>query len=41
VEGSCKYGDDPSGSGATELVRTLRSLTISYTVVKEAFGKKV
>jgi hypothetical protein len=28
VAGSCEYGDEPSGSGATELVRLLRRFII-------------
>jgi hypothetical protein len=27
VEGSCEYGDEPSGYGATELVRLVLSIT--------------
>jgi hypothetical protein len=33
VAGSCEYGDEPSGSGATELVRTSKK-TRPITITK-------
>jgi hypothetical protein len=32
VAGFCKYGDEPSGSGATELVDKLRNLNFAVSL---------
>jgi hypothetical protein len=40
VAGSCEYGDEPSGSGATELVKYSKA-TVVYKVTVEAMLFKV
>jgi hypothetical protein len=34
VTGRCEHGDEPAGSGATDLVSYLRLFTITGTVTK-------